>query len=415
MQLGLIDRYLAKTIFVPLVGTLILAAMLLVLDKMLRLFDFVVSLGGPVSVVFQMLANSLPNYFALGIPIGLLLGCLLAFRKLALTSELDALRGIGVGYTRMLRVPYIYAIAMMFLNLAIVSYVEPYSRYAYEGLSFDLRSGALGASIKVGEHNSLGSGVTLRIDESEENGTRLKGIFIAMDKGGRDKVAASATSGQFLATDDPDTIIFRLRDGRLIQDSPNFATPRTLAFDSYDLPISLPEIDAFRGRGNQIRELTLPEVFRLAYVRDDVPRDVNLAARANVGFRLVEVFMMLMLPMLAVALAVPSKRSSSSLGIFVSIVMVVTYHKINQYAEGAGAQGRLQPELALWGPFVALCLLILWMYHVIAHRVGGQPIGALEAFFAKIGKAIRKIVPDPRAKALAARKAALEEAQADAA
>jgi lipopolysaccharide export system permease protein len=56
-----IDRYLARLIFVPLVATLTLAAMLLLLDKMLRLFDFVVSEGGPVNVVWQMLANLIPN------------------------------------------------------------------------------------------------------------------------------------------------------------------------------------------------------------------------------------------------------------------------------------------------------------------------------------------------------------------
>ena len=54
--------------------------------------------------------------------------------------------------------------------------------------------------------------------------------------------------------------------------------------------------------------------------------------------------MMLMLPLLAVALAVPPKRSSSALGIFVGIVIVVAYHKVNQYAEQAGAQGRLDPD-----------------------------------------------------------------------
>ena len=106
--------------------------------------------------------------------------------------------------------------------------------------------------------------------------------------------------------------------------------------------------------------------------------------------------MMLMLPMLAVALAVPPKRSTSSLGIFMGIVMVVTYHKINQYAESAGAQGRLQPELALWLPFLVLVALIFWMYHVIAHRPGGQPIGALEAAFAKLGKLVRKAIPKSR-------------------
>src|SRR5688572_25447841 len=136
-RLSLIDRYLARTIAIPLLGTLILAAMLLVLDKMLRLFDFVVTAGGPVSVVWRMLANLLPEYFALGIPIGLLLGILLAFRKLALSSELDALRGIGIGFGRLLRVPYAYAIGLMMLNLAIVGYIEPYSDYRYEGLRFD--------------------------------------------------------------------------------------------------------------------------------------------------------------------------------------------------------------------------------------------------------------------------------------
>jgi lipopolysaccharide export system permease protein len=59
-QLGLIDRYLARSIAVPLFGSLVLAAMLLVLDKMLRLFQYVVDAGGPVSVVWQMLANLLP-------------------------------------------------------------------------------------------------------------------------------------------------------------------------------------------------------------------------------------------------------------------------------------------------------------------------------------------------------------------
>jgi lipopolysaccharide export LptBFGC system permease protein LptF len=86
--LQLVDRYLARNIAVPLIGTLVLAAMLLILDKMLRLFDFVINAGGPVSVVWQMLANLLPEYFSLGIPIGLLLGIILAFRKLALSRNL---------------------------------------------------------------------------------------------------------------------------------------------------------------------------------------------------------------------------------------------------------------------------------------------------------------------------------------
>ena len=388
----LIDRYMSRSIAVPLLGTLLLAAMLLVLDKMLRLFDFVVNAGGPVSVVWRMLANLLPEYFSLGIPIGLMLGILLAFRKLALSSELDTLRGVGASYGRLLKVPYFYAIGLMILNLLIVGWVEPYSRYRYEGLRFDLRSGALGAAIKVGEFNQLGKRMTLRIDRSADAGTRLGGIFIALDDKSGTQIAATAEEGRFFATDDPDTIIFRLRKGRLVQEAPNFQTPRTLAFDSYDLPISLPAVDRFRQRGEQ-EELFLNELTARAYGGAARDQQDQLAARANLHFRVVEVVMMLMLPMLAVSLAVPPKRSNSSLGIFLSIVIVVTYHKINQYAEQMGAQGRILPEVALWVPFAIFTVMIFWMYHVLAHRPGGQPIGTLERSFTKLWRTIRNLLP----------------------
>ena len=55
------------------------------------------------------------------------------------------------------------------------------------------------------------------------------------------------------------------------------------------------------------------------------------------------------------------------------IVIVVAYHKVNQYAEAAGADDRLNPALALWVPFVILTAMVLWMYHVLAHRPGGDP------------------------------------------
>ena len=396
-NLGLIDRYLARTIAGPLIGCLILAAMLLVLDKMLRLFQYVVDAGGPVSVVWKMLADMLPEYLSLGIPIGLMMGILLAFRKLAMSSELDAMRGIGIGYTRLLRIPYVYTTGLVFLNLFIVGYLQPYTRYRYEGLRFDLNSGALGAAIKVGEFNQLGKRIILRIDRSENNGTQLHGIFVESEDSKGNSVAATAEHGRFLSTDDPDKILFRLTKGRLVQDNPKFATPRTLAFDSYDLPVSLPAVSQFRERAaGEAEELYLHELWQQGYGGGGKTHAQRIAAEAHFSYRMVEVIMMFMLPLLSVALAVPPKRSSSSLGIFVSILLVVAYHKVNQYADTAAANGHLDPTLGLWIPLVLLASLIVWMYHVLAHKPGGQPIGALEWFFAAIAKRIRNLLPKPK-------------------
>jgi lipopolysaccharide export system permease protein len=393
------DRYLAKLIALPLFSTLVIAAMLLVLEKMLRLFDFVAAEGGPVSVVWRMLANLIPEYLSLGIPIGLLLGILLAFRRLALSSELDVFRAVGQGYGRLLRVPYMFAIGLMLINLALVGFIQPLSRYYYEELRFELRSGALGASIKVGEFTNLGNRMTLRIEESRDNGTKLSGIFVRADNKKDQTVSVTARNGQFLATDDPDTIILRLTDGVLVHDAPNYQKPRILSFSSHDLPIDLPDIESFRSRGGKDLEYTIPELVRVG-MDEKRPLAERNESRSNFHFRMVEVVMMLLMPLLAVALAVPPKRSTSALGVFLSIVMIVTYHKVNEYGEDVGALGLVDPIIALWLPFCLFAALIMWMYHVAAHVPGGQPIGALEKAFSKFGGVFKGLLSFNRKRAL---------------
>jgi lipopolysaccharide export system permease protein len=389
LRLGtLTDRYLARLIATPLLATLVIAAMLLVLDKMLRLFDFVASEGGPVSVVWRMLANLIPEYLSLGIPIGLMLGILLAFRKLAISSELDIFRAVGMGYGRLLRVPYAFAGALALLNLAIVGFVQPYARYAYEGLRFELRSGALGASIKVGEFTKLGKRMTLRVEQSRDKGRDLTGLFVMAEARDGKSLAVTAERGQFLATDDPNTIILRLTNGVLVHDAPGYKTPRVLSFVGHDLPIDLPRMESFRSRGVRDQELTIPELAVVAH-KDATPPQLRNALRAEFHVRLVEVATMFLLPLLAVALAVPPKRSASALGVFLSIVMIVTQHKINQYAADVAALGRIEPIIALWGPFLLFAALVWWMYRTLAHVPGGQPIGALERLAAKSGGAVR--------------------------
>lgn len=393
-----IDRYMARLIAVPLFSTLIIAALLLVLDRMQRLFQFVAIEGGPIGVVWRMLASLLPEYLGLGIPIGLLLGVLLAFRRLAGSSELDVMRAVGLSYLRLLRVPYMYAIALALLNLAIVGYVQPTARYRYERLKFELRTGALGASIKVGEFTHFGKRMTLRVEQSHDEGRALSGIFVQALSTKGDWVGVSAERGRFLASPDPDTIIFRLTNGTLIHNRPDFAVPRVLTFTSHDLPIDLPKFETFRVRGGQNLERTLPELARLG--RDKgATLEQRDTSRAEFHFRVAEVASMFLMPLLGIALGVPAKRSSSALGMILAIFMVVTYHKINQYGDSLGGLGKVDPIIALWGPFALFAALILWMFHTVAYVPGGQPIGGLERLFSRIAGAIVRLLPRREARA----------------
>jgi lipopolysaccharide export system permease protein len=241
----------------------------------------------------------------------------------------------------------------------------------------------------VGEFTKFGKAMTLRIESSRNDGRDLSGIFLMADRKDGKSLAVTAERGTFLATDDPDTIILRLANGVLVDDAPDYRIPRVLSFTGHDLPIDLPKFEAFRGRGGKDRELTIPELAQIGS-SSKTPLPVRNESRADFHFRLVEVAMMMLLPLLAIALAVPPKRSSSSLGVFLSIVMVVAYHKINESAQGLGAHGTIDPFFALWIPFVCFAALIMWMYHVLAHRPGGQPIGTLERGAGKVAEQVRR-------------------------
>lgn len=387
------DRYILRLVLVPMIGVFLLAASLLLLEKMLRLFEFVSTEGGPINIVFRMLANLIPEYAGLAIPLGLMLGILFAFRKLATTSELDVMRAVGLSYTRLLRVPFILTGILMAVNFAIVGYLQPLARFSYQELEYQLQSGALGAAIKVGEFNAIEDRMALRIEGSEDNGRQLIGIFARVANQDGQALSISAREGRFLANrEDRNTIILRLVDGTIVHEVPN-GSARVLSFSQHDLPIDLPALQRFRdrGTGDDEREYILPELLEISWSPDSTVQE-RTGSLANFNFRMVEVVMMLMLPLLALSLAIPPKRSTSALGVFVSIIVVVAYHKVNQYGAEVADLGRIDPFLALWGPFAVLAVMIGWMYYRVAFVPGGQAIGFLENAFAWIGKRVKKML-----------------------
>lgn len=386
-----LDRYISRLILVPLLATLLVSALLLLLDKMLRLFTFVMDEGGPVTVVWQMLGNLIPQYLALGIPIGLLLGITLAFRKLATGSEMDSIISAGVSHLRLLKMPFIYAALLAIVTLWLVGFIQPYSRYAYEGLRFELRSGALGASIKVGDFAHLGRNLTLRIEESRDGGRMLSGIFVHAIHKDNSVLTAAAARGTFLATDDPNIVLFRLFNGELVHRDTQGNTQRILQFDQHDLPVDLPEFEAFRARGNEYMEMTLPELV-ITQTDAEMTTEARLKANANFHRRLIQVAVLFVIPFLAMGMAIPPKRSTSAIGVFAGIIILVVYNEISEFCEKISADGVVHAAVAQWVPFILFTLYSIWLFRQVAYKVGEPPIGRLIHIGDRMSKSLKRLI-----------------------
>ncbi|VAV87803.1 Lipopolysaccharide export system permease protein LptF [hydrothermal vent metagenome] len=385
-----IDKYILRETIVPLLVTLGISALLLLLEKMLSLFDFVINQGGPIDIVWRMLGNLMPQYLTLVLPLSMFLGVLLAVRKMALNSELDAMMAAGISLNRII-VPSLYvAVFLLIVNVIVVGFVQPYSRYTYQGLVFDIRSGALGASIKAGEFTDLGDGLTLRIEESRNSGRELIQIFAQKEQQDGRIQSINAERGSFFVSPDKRYLILRLENGTLIDLDLTRSRPNIVNFDIHDLPIDVPNFATFRDRGEEAKEMTIVELW-------DKRKSDDPAIIATLHSRTARALSILIVPFLAIPLGLVAKRSGRALGITVGIVILLTYHKILEFGLNFSATGDISPLMAIWLPTAIFVLLTARFYYIGTYKVGGMPLRKIEIIYDITVSAIIRMVSRLRA------------------
>jgi len=367
-----IDKYIMRQIFTPLIATLAIAALLLILERMLRLFDFVMNQGGPVEIVWRMLANLMPHYMALALPVGLFLGILLAFRKLSLSSELDAMTSTGVGLLRAARPAILIAVLLMIIDAMLIGWVQPHSRHNYRGLVFDLRSGALGASIRVGDFVEVGEGMVIRIDESRNQGAELLGIFLEQ-RSPQGTNSVSAARGGFFSTSDQNTILLKLYDGVLVNLDEDQSKPRVLRFEQLDRKIRLPSAEPFRGRSGEELEMTTIELFH-ALGDESYSSEKQKAFTGNFHWRMMHSLMFLILPFLAIPMGITNKRTGKSSGLPIGLSMIIVVNELMEVMESMVSDGGSSPFTTIWVLFAGFAFVSVMIFRVAAFKVGGDPL-----------------------------------------
>lgn len=349
----LLDRYILKTVATPLLISLCVAGMLLLLEQMLRLFDFVLAEQGPVDVVWRMLANLLPHYLSLALPLGAFLGVMMAFRNLSLSSELDAMSSSGTSFWRLMQPVYGLMVALMIFDFLLVGYIQPYASYKYQQLRFDVTSGALGIRIPQGEFIDISDDATIRLGAINGETRRAEDIFLeTTDRDGR-KSIITAEEGSISTTSDLMQLLMRLENGRQIFLAADGTTIDKLDFDGFDLEIDLPSIEAFRLRGTEGDEATFSEILR--FLNGPSARTSPKWSEYQAGFhwRLIHPLTFLLLPTLAVAMGVTGRRHASNLRPIIGVALLIIYHELLQeWGQVVAADGKLTPYISMWGLFI---------------------------------------------------------------
>lgn len=392
-----IDRYLLRQILPIIAVILFIAAVILLMERLMRLLDIAVGNGVSTLVVFQMLFYLIPYYIGLALPIALFLGVLLAFRKLSSQSELDAIHSCGIGMTRFIRSALVLALVMMVVNLFLVGYAQPYTRYLFRAVMFNITSGVIEQGIGEGVFMTLPNGYTLRVEQSRGGGRELYGVFAHKQEDSGHIVTFTAKRGELLTGKMDGTVSLRLYEGNRSEWNPETKAAATLEFDRYDWPLNLADLVRFRGRGGDERELTLLELlrgYRLNIIegRQGTTAEVNpppqappeevvapAAVASEFHGRLVFSLSMLLLPVLAAPLGIMTSRASRSFGLILGLLILVSYHKVLEFTGAYAASTGAPAGPMLWTAFGVFTVGTLYLFYVTERKAGTPPVLVMEA------------------------------------
>jgi lipopolysaccharide export system permease protein len=411
-----IDRYLLRQIVPTIMLILFIAAIILLMERLMRLLDIAVGNGVSTLVVFQMLFYLIPYYIGLALPMALFLGVLLAFRKLSAQSELDAVHSCGIGLSRFVRAAVLLGALMTGINLLLSGYVQPYTRYLFSAVMFNISSGVIEQGIGEGTFTSLPNGYTLRVEQSRGGGRELYGVFAHKQEDNGDITTLTAKRGELMTDSLDGTVSLRLYEGNRSVWDTNTKAASTLQFDSYDWTLNLSDLVRFRSRGGDQRELTLLELMRgyrynLAAGRNaSTVADVNppegkpaeeivapSAVAAEFHFRLVFSLSMLLLPVLAAPLGIMTSRASRSFGLIFGLLILVSYHKVLEFTSAYASATGAPAGLMLWSVFALFTAATLYLFFLTERKAGTPPVLLMEARWVALTDRIARLFRPKRA------------------
>ncbi|MBM3512446.1 MAG: LPS export ABC transporter permease LptF [Alphaproteobacteria bacterium] len=411
-----IDRYLLGQITPTVLVTLFIAAVILCMERLMRLLDIAVGNGVSTLVVFQMLANLIPHYIGLALPAALFLGVLLAFRKLSLQSELDAILSSGVGLSRFIRSAMAFAVFMAAFNFVLSGYLQPYSRYAYRAILFNITSGVIEQGIGEGIFMNLPNGYTLRVEQSSGAGRELVGVFAHKQSDAGEITTLTAKRGELVTGEMDGIVTMRLYDGTRSEWDPATQRQSGLKFEVFDWPLDLADIVRFRGRGGDERELTIGELLTIdlanraagrsgatASTTDEkAPVEQRLppsAIESELHGRIVFTLSMILLPLLGAPLGIITRRATRSFGLIFGILIMVSYHKVLEFGEAYAASTGMTAAPILWGAFAVFTAGTILLFYRTDIATGATPIQKLEEAWVSGASLFAALFKPARAKA----------------
>lgn len=345
-MLSTLYRYIAREILSAFFLGLIIFTGVLLMGRMLRLADMVVSKGLPLADVLLMIVYLLPNFAIITIPMSLLFAVLIAFSRLSGDSEITAIKAGGISLYKIF--PPILAISLAAYVMAALTalYALPKCNIAFKNLLYHSIQGRLSLNLKEQVFNSDIPGILIYITKNSGQSGLLSGIMIQDERNAKEVSTIFAKAGSVDMDDNSKKVHLHLLDGSIHQSRPKDGY-RLIGFKEYDLEFDLSKTPGSFEK-NEL-DMTLSEI-RQNLKKGGFPKKLTQDMSLEVHRRFAMPFACFIFAIIAVPLGIQNRRSGKAAGFSLSVITLITFYIFQSTGRSLAEKELLTHFMAAWLP-----------------------------------------------------------------
>jgi lipopolysaccharide export system permease protein len=339
---------LKETLPIFLIGLLTFTVILL-MDKLLKLVELIVSGGVSLSKVLMLLLFISPSFLIFTIPMAFLLGTLLSFGRLSGDSEITAFKASGMSLYQLFLPISVLSICAYLFTTFLVFYGLPWGNRGFMATLYLIAQTKADIEIKERVFNDVFNGLVVYVDNVPIQGKRMEGVLI-YDERDKEKVnTIFAKEGFLVSNPKSQEIVLRLLNGDIHRFEPKTNVYQKMQFNTYDIRLELGKNLIAMDQKLKDKEMSVDDIKgRIQELKriggDTAPYEVELQRRYSIPFACI------IFGLIGVPLGIQPRRSGRSFGFILTIFIILTYY-ISLTASEIFAMSKTIPLfLAGWAP-----------------------------------------------------------------
>jgi lipopolysaccharide export system permease protein len=341
--------YILKEILPIFFIGLMVFTFILLMEKILKLVELIVTRGVGISQILMLLLFISPSFFIFTIPTAVLLGTLLTFGRLSTDSEVTAFKASGISLYQLYFPISLFSITACLLTAFLVVYGLPWGNRGFRATLYLIAQSKADIEIKERVFNDAFDGLVVYVDRIPIQGKQMEGILIydERDKGKVNTIFAK--EGYIVTNPKNQEVILRLFTGDIHRFNPLAKVYQKLQFNAYDLRLELSKVFSTLAGKLKDREMSIDEIREKIKKLKQTGHDAT-SLRVELHKRYAFPFTCIIFGLIGTPLGIQPRRSGRSYGFIFSILILLSYYITLTGSEILAVRQTIPPFLAGWAP-----------------------------------------------------------------